>query len=201
MKKSNGSALHCNRHCFASCRNGFLLLPILLTAIFFSSCQKQGSAEERALQSSNSNASESEFLNFYSNLSGTTLWELQQARAATARYRNIENASNDGYADINVVVPEMGFHYLKAANVDATFDFRKPEILVYNREEDGSATLVAVEYAVPLSLSQNAPEGFTGNLDVWDRNTGFGLWLLHAWVWKYNPNGVFNPTNPLAHSH
>ena len=37
--------------------------------------------------------------------------------------------------------------------------------------------------------------------DVWDGNVGAGLWLLHAWVWCYNPAGVFNPTNPLVHLH
>ena len=64
-----------------------------------------------------------------------------------------------------------------------------------------SNKLVAVEYAIPLDLSVNAPTGFTGNLDVWKRDTFFQLWLLHAWVWEYNPLGVFNPTNPLVHSH
>lgn len=33
----------------------------------------------------------------------------------------------------------------------------------------------------------------------WDGNTGFGLWLLHAWVWDYNPAGVFSPMNPTVH--
>jgi len=71
---------------------------------------------------------------------------------------------------------------------------------VYNKNEDGSFQLVAAEYAVPIDISPNKPpEGFTGTGDVWDRNTGFGLWLLHAWVWKNNPDGVFNPTNPLVH--
>lgn len=131
-----------------------------------------------------------------------TLWELLQARIATAKYRNINRAIEDGYADIDVVVPNMGHHYMKTSIVDATFDARKPEILVYNKKEDGSFQLVAVEYAVPIDLSPDkAPKGFTGNGDVWDRNTGFGLWLLHAWVWYYNPDGIFNPTNPLVHQH
>jgi len=138
----------------------------------------------------------------YPGMSSQTLWELQQARAATARYRDFDNAIADDYVDINVIVPEMGYHYLKLDNLDATFDYRKPEILVYNREENGHMELVAVEYAVPISLSPNtAPAGFTGNQDVWNYNTYFGLWLLHAWVWSYNPDGVFNPTNPLVHVH
>lgn len=131
-----------------------------------------------------------------------TLWELQQARAATARYRDTLNAIKDGYTNINVIVENMGTHFMKMAHVDDVFDYRKPEILVYNKMEDGSMQLVAVEYAVPISLSPDkAPEGFTGSNDVWDKNTGFGLWLLHAWVWYPNPLGVFHATNPDIHLH
>ncbi|MGE5317361.1 MAG: hypothetical protein ACM3ME_05145 [Chloroflexota bacterium] len=132
----------------------------------------------------------------YGYLDKETQFELQQARASTAKYKNIENALKDGYADINVVLPNMGYHFMKAALVDTVFDYRNPEILVYNMDSDGRYTLVAVEYAVPLDQSPEAPEGFTGDYDVWTANTGFGLWLLHAWVWFYNPDGIFNPTNP-----
>lgn len=137
-----------------------------------------------------------DFLMDYEGLDKQTLWELQQATAATSRYKHLSNALKDGYADIGVVVQGMGYHYMKSTLVDATFDYRKPEILVYNIDEDGEYELVAVEYAVPIALSANAPEGFTGDDDVWTPNTEIGLWLLHAWIWEYNPLGVFNPTNP-----
>jgi hypothetical protein len=145
--------------------------------------------------------SQTNVVNLYPSVPDQTLWELQQARAATARYRHLENAKKDGYGDIDVIVENMGYHYMKLDNVDATFDVRKPEILVYAKHDDGSYELVAVEYAVPLGLSVSAPEGFSGSMDVWDENHGFGLWLLHAWVWSYNPDGVFNSTNPLVHLH
>jgi hypothetical protein len=88
---------------------------------------------------------------------------------------------------------------MKTAIVDPVFDIREPEILVYNKDEKGNQELVAVEYAVPLSLPR--PEGFTGTNDVWKDDSGFPFWLLHAWVWSYNPDGVFNWTNPLVHLH
>ena len=93
----------------------------------------------------------------------------------------------------------MGYHYQKVSLVDSVFDVKHPELLVYNKNLDGTFRLVAVEYAVPLDKSANAPTGFIGNKDVWDHNDGFGLWLLHAWVWDFNPDGVFNPTNPRVH--
>jgi hypothetical protein len=129
-------------------------------------------------------------------LNKQTSSELQQVYQASSKYQNIENAYADKYADINVVMQNMGYHYMKSDIVDSVFDFAKPELLVYNKREDSSFQLVAVEYAVPLDKSVNAPEGFPGKDDIWDHNTDFGLWLLHAWVWSYNPDGVFHPTNP-----
>jgi hypothetical protein len=70
---------------------------------------------------------------------------------------------------------------------------------VYNKNDKGEQELVAVEYAVPLSYPM--PEGFTGSDDVWNGTSGFPLWLLHAWVWAYNPDGVFNWTNPSIELH
>lgn len=127
-------------------------------------------------------------------VSPQTAWELQQAKAATAKYQDIANALADGYEDIHVDVEGMGHHFMKSLHLDDQFDYRKPEILVYNRDKNGTQRLVAVEYAIPLT--EPRPEGFTGDDDEWDGNTGFGLWLLHAWVWEHNPNGVFKAMNP-----
>ncbi len=123
--------------------------------------------------------------------------ELNQAREATVRYAQLSAALADGYVDINVVMPNMGTHYMKQSLVDERFEVDKPEILVY-ATEGGQTRLVAVEYAIPLDRAAAAPAGFTGADDVWDRNTGFQLWLLHAWVHKDNPSGVFHSTNPTV---
>lgn len=172
--------------------------------LFFVSCQKQEllSTEDPAPDGNTEIMAARNVAQDYVGLHPRTAWEIQQARAATARYRHISHALADGYENIAVVIPNMGHHYLKPTLLDATFDPRWPELLVYNPDEDGNYELVAVEYAVPITLSPNAaPEGFTGNADVWNRNEVFGLWLLHAWVWKYNPMGVFHPTNSDVHVH
>lgn len=188
-------------------RKKIYALLLLLASFLFAACDQEMMepqyAASQKVSMPNEHAAESEMnvLNLYPSMSSATAWELQQARAATARYRDIKNAKKDQYADISVVTENMGFHYMKMSNVDATFDYRKPEILVYNKNHEGNFELVAVEYAIPLELSATAPEGFSGNDDKWDENHFFGLWLLHAWVWSYNPDGVFNPTNPLVHLH
>jgi len=120
--------------------------------------------------------------------------ELARVRAATAKYQDINRAIADGYADINLYIPMMGWHYLNASLLDSTFELDKPELLVYINKPDGGFKLAAVEYAIPDSLP--APEGFTGSEDEWIINQQFHLWTLHAWVWYNNPNGIFAPMNP-----
>lgn len=121
--------------------------------------------------------------------------ELAKARRATARYQNLREALKDGYVDIGVVLPNMGRHLLKEALLDATFDAERPEFLVYMEDLGGRMKLVAVEYAVPLKLTDTPPDGFTGGADVWFRDERFDFWKLHAWIFRDNPDGMFNPTN------
>ena len=174
---------------------------VIAIAALLTSCQKQYANEpgaESRLADNDASSDNSNAVFKYNELGSQTLWELNQARAATAQYREIKNAFRDGYVDINVVVPNMGYHFMKSALVDAVFDYKHPEILVYNKNLDGSFELLAVEYAVPIAVTPDvAPEGFTGSGDVWERNTDFGLWLQHAWIWSFNPDGVFHDTNPL----
>jgi len=134
---------------------------------------------------------------FEDSLSPATRQELLSARKATAKYGELSAAIADGYADINVFIPQMGFHYLKASTLDGEFNPERPQLLVYAQDLcEGRMRLVAVEYAVPTSLSATAPEGFTGTTDEWHRQDNFGLWTLHAWIWFRNPDGVFAELNP-----
>lgn len=121
--------------------------------------------------------------------------QLLQVKQATAVYNDIRHALADGYHDIGVVIPNMGRHFAKDSLFDANFDLEHPELLVYTPDEQGRMVLVAVEYAVPDNLTSVAPEGFRGGADQWFDDPNFHLWTLHAWVWKENPDGVFNPTN------
>jgi len=177
--------------------------PLIFSITFFivlimTSCKKNASVTVPVEEIQTKSSSSSNGFGNYTGLGAQTVWELQQAKIATAKYNNFDNAIDDGYVDINVIVPEMGYHYLKMEHLDETFDYAKPEILVYNKEENGRMKLVALEYAAPVSA--NPPAGFTGDNDHWSVYQGV-LWTLHAWVWEYNPAGVFNPTNPLIHLH
>lgn len=190
-------------HLFTWRKQSFLYTLILASVFLFTACKKYATGEsndEQALSNKQANIDQ-ELLTFYKGLDGQTLFELQQVRAATAKYRHIKNAFADNYVDIGLKLPNMGYHILKSELVTPVFDIRKPPILVYNKNEDDSFELLAVEYAVPIdSQTPNIPPvGFTGDDDEWDFNTlNTGWWTLHAWVWKNNPDGVFKPMNPIV---
>ena len=125
--------------------------------------------------------------------------ELAQVRSAIAKYDDVDAAIADGYADIDVVLPGQGRHFLKERALDATFEIGEPELLVYVPDpRTKRLQLVAVEYAVPLKLSATAPEGFTGDSDKWMAAKEYGLWTLHVWPFMDNPNGVFAHSNAVA---
>ena len=129
--------------------------------------------------------------------------EIEQLRAAIVAYDLIEHAKHDGYEnEVTGYRTQMGFHYLNVPLLDDKFEVEKPELLLYAPDENGKLKFVAVEYAVPIEDLNNpppAPEGFTGDADVWEINTEFKLWTLHVWVKLENPDGLFASHNPLLH--
>jgi hypothetical protein len=134
--------------------------------------------------------------------------QLAELRKAIAPYRQIDAAKAAGY-NVAVAHPTgghtclappqlggMGVHYLKPDLVDGTVNASAPEVLIYEPKADGSLELVAVEYIIPFQIrgeNQPAPTLFGQELK---HNFTFGLWALHAWVQKENPNGVFADYNP-----
>jgi hypothetical protein len=121
---------------------------------------------------------------------------LESARQCAGRFHDIEVALAEGYIDVDFYMPGMGWHFLNPNLLDGEFVPTEPEILVYEVDCDGTYKLVALEYAIPLALSAMPPIGFIGKNDVWFEDLGFQLWTLHAWVFDYNPDGVFQKFNP-----
>lgn len=122
--------------------------------------------------------------------------ELAQARRATAAYQSVARAEADGYM-ADFYESGEGFHYINFALIDCTFDADRPELLLYAVLPNGRLHLAGLEYVIPLSCSPTAPEGFTGDEDIWREDTEeFGLWEMTAWLWFNNPDGMFTALNP-----
>jgi hypothetical protein len=117
--------------------------------------------------------------------------KLSEIRRATREYQDVEAAQEDGYVLDEHCVPGMGFHALREPldDPDDAVDHRNPEVLVYAPTDGGTLELVAVEYLSPEETSL-----FDRPFD--EPHGPVPSWTLHAWVWRGNPEGVFNPANP-----
>jgi hypothetical protein len=127
--------------------------------------------------------------------------QLGHLRGAVAPFHNIETARNAGYSQLTdcMVDPNlggMGFHYAKSDAFDGVIDPTAPKALLYEPESNGRLRLVAVEFIVPYSIAPRegaAPRVFDQDFV---HNDDFQIWMLHAWIFKDNPSGIFASWNP-----
>jgi hypothetical protein len=143
--------------------------------------------------------------------------DLSSARAAGARYHDVNAAVAAGYGefiDVNGIacidnpgVGAMGIHYVNSALVgDPTENAATPEAVVYEPEPGGHLRMVAVEYIVLRSAWDGAgntapPSLFGQPFMLITSPNRFGLpdfYALHAWIGKYNPSGMFSMWNPAV---
>jgi hypothetical protein len=146
--------------------------------------------------------------------------ELAKIRRATKRYRRVENAIAAGYelgwvngAGMRIIAGcvshptagAMGYHYFKPELMDdLTVDPLQPEALVYEPKRNGRLRLVAVEWVVrgpqsnPPGWPSGAPPPTVLGMDmhILVPPPGPAFYLMHAWIWKHNPSGMFADWNP-----
>lgn len=119
------------------------------------------------------------------------LRQLTRARAATARYNYLPNALADGFVDTGLPCFDgQGYHYIRPDRLN-TYNPTEPAILVYSPTN----RLVALEWATPVDAVGGVRPvmfGETFHGPVLDPP----LYVLHAWVWYYNSDGVFDDAAP-----
>jgi len=161
---------------------------------------------------------------------------LEQVRVATERFRDVKVAQAEGYVrdPMNICdtadmmgrpasLGAMGIHFFRPdllgikgppnprVDGDGTHtDFRKPAILIYEPQRDGSLKLVAVENLVfqrSWHAAGNAkPPSFHGvEYDTMQDDPATKIdeahmfephYDRHVWLYRDNPNGIFAPFNP-----
>lgn len=128
-----------------------------------------------------------------------------QVRAATARFQDLEVARAEGwskqYPEGCIESPEgtgaQAYHYLNPDLVDGSVDLLRPELLMYEPQEDGSRVLVGVDYVIPFDqLDTDEPPTLLGQ--PFARNEPLGVWALHIWAQRANAEGTFAPWNPAV---
>jgi hypothetical protein len=163
---------------------------------------------------------------------------LEEVLRATERFRDVTVALAEGYirdpfdlcetAEMMgrpAALGAMGVHYFRPdllgitgppsprVNGTGTYtDFRRPAILIYEPQRDGSLELVAVESLVFARSWQeaghSAPPTFHGvpydtmvDDPATDRDEAHMFqphFDRHVWLYRENPNGVFAPFNPAV---
>lgn len=142
--------------------------------------------------------------------------DLATARAATARFQQLDAAGPAGYggpledlAHITCIaspgVGVMGIHYVNGLLVaDAILDVATPEVLVYQPLPNGKLRLVAAEYVVFQGAwleagNTGTPRLFGQPMRFVPMGNRYGLppfYEIHAWIWQNNPSGIFQDFNP-----
>jgi hypothetical protein len=139
------------------------------------------------------------------------------ASAATARFHDLGAAQDAGYtihvAELSGATciaqageGAMGDHFANGGLLldGGVVDAAKPEALVYERRNNGSYKLVALEYIVfqadwETAGNTSPPELFGRTFDFVASPNRYGLprfYALHAWIWKPNPSGLLYAWNP-----
>jgi hypothetical protein len=138
--------------------------------------------------------------------------DLSKVRAATAKFQRVEVAEQAGHqlgwkdpfpitgCIAHPTAGAMGYHWFDHDAIeDIALDPLRPEGLVYEPLPNGKLHLVAVEWIVPAAAwhaagNDDPPTVLGQELGI--LNPLLGWYILHAWVWKPNPAGMFENWNP-----
>ena len=164
---------------------------------------------------------------------------LAEVKSIAEKYHDVNVAKAEGYTTDNkcttatmlgfpAEMGDMGLHYVRrdllglppkpappggprVSGTGTYTDFRKPAMLVYEPQPDGSLQLVAVENLVfasawqdkfgngepptfrgtPYVLLKDKPETKVDEAHGWEPH-----YELHLWLFRDNPNGLYSEFNP-----
>jgi hypothetical protein len=140
--------------------------------------------------------------------------DLIEAAKVSARYHSLATAKGDGF--LPFAIPEelggtlltirgdeitcfdsvdggMGVHYVR--NIDGHLDPADPEALVYQVGRHHRLRLVALEYIIPEEfVNPSSPPILFGQM--MHHHPYLPVYILHVWIWKWNPSGLFADFNP-----
>ena len=143
---------------------------------------------------------------------------LDSVRASLEKYQDPLAAVRDGFfstvacidfpeggmdGDVRFKPGAMGVHFLNLGNIGPVLDPAKPQVLIYEPVGD-KLRLIAAEWFVPAQLVEEGQtptvlgQRMIGPMDGHEPIMPRELrhYDLHVWLWRDNPNGMFEPTNP-----
>jgi hypothetical protein len=135
---------------------------------------------------------------------------ISKVRAATARYKDINTATAEGFAQATPCVSgpnsgAMGVHFVLFDRVtNGVLSADQPEALIYEPMPNGAMRLVGVEFIVLVATWESlhpgsGPPALDGHLlNLVDAPNRYGLpafYEMHVWAWEHNPVGSFADWN------
>jgi hypothetical protein len=124
--------------------------------------------------------------------------ELEPVRAALDKYRDPVVAVRDGYFSTLgcVQYPDggMGVHFLNPRLFGPVPDPMAPQILVYEPDAEGQLHLATGVESRPEIFGQSFQGPMEGHEPLIPKEVHH--YDLHVWLFKENPAGLFNATNP-----
>jgi len=143
--------------------------------------------------------------------------QLDRLRAQLQKYQDPVVAIHDGYfstlgciefdkaggpGEMPYKPGGMGVHFLNVQAIGPVPDLARPQVLLYE-PDGGKLRLVAAEWFIPLATGvKQRPtllgQPFDGPMQGHHPLMPVELshYDLHVWLFKPNPNGMFQPTNP-----
>ena len=151
---------------------------------------------------------------------------LEAAHKATTKYQDVQVAEAEGFRAIGPDVPGMGIHYVGSHRNGFDAERPDILLYEKNHAAPSGYQLVGVSYLLTADTDTDGqpknpplPKSLArwhrhANLCVFpDRSVRADLsesdckaqggrfnaltqWMVHAWIWKDSPAGVFSPTNP-----
>jgi len=129
---------------------------------------------------------------------------VEQVRAGTAKYIDVNNATAAGYGPFLGCIAgtdhgAMGIHYVNGTLIgNLTLDPAQPQALIYE-PSNGKMTLVGVEFILDsaswLAANNNTPPVLDGQVFTFvgapNRFNIPSFFELHVWAWRGNPQGSF----------
>lgn len=129
---------------------------------------------------------------------------VQVVRDATERFQDVAAAEEAGYSLHFGCVSgsdygAMGMHFVNFPLVlDGELDATRPEIILYEPQQNGSLQLTGADYLVlaeAWDAKHDSPPELMGQLlHLFEAPNRFGLpafYTLHVWAWKHSPTGTF----------
>lgn len=134
--------------------------------------------------------------------------QLRALRVVLEAYEDVDAALADGFEQFGTCMDSgqgaQGIHFVHPERIaDPAIDALVPEVLMYEPRPDGTLRLIGAELLVfqedwHATGVAAVPTAFGQELGINMTLLDAPFYMLHLWIWQYNPLGFYANWNPLV---